>query len=139
MSFTGSRDDASYNRCLQRADFPRFYERFLKACPEAASMFANTDFDRQERLLRHAIGLLLSVHQDAQDHPNVLTRIAERHSRNDLDVAPALYEAFVDSIIEAAAEFDPQFTPEIERGWRAAIAPGIAYMKRTYDAPSAPE
>lgn len=126
---------ASYDRCLRRADFPRFYERFLETCPEAVPMFWNTDFDKQERLLRHAIGLLLSVHEDTPDHPNVLSRIAERHSRRDLDVDPALYDAFVDSIIDAVAEFDPEFTLEIERSWRAAIAPGITYMKRAYDGP----
>lgn len=123
---------ASYKRCLARPDFPRFYRRFLTACPQAAPMFATTDIEGQEKLLRHAIGLLLSVHHEVETEPNVLTRIAERHSQRDLDIDPALYDSFVESLIDVVADFDPEYTPEIGRSWRVAIEPGIRYMKRAY-------
>lgn len=121
---------ASYLRCLNAQDFfPSFYDRFFEACPVVKPMFARTDFDRQHKLLQHAIGLLLSFGAQKGVEPNLLTRVAERHGRNDLKVDPAHYGAFVDSLIQTVARFDPEFTPETEAAWRTATEAGIAYMK----------
>jgi hemoglobin-like flavoprotein len=123
----------SYERCCGRGGFlHEFYLNFLKSCPEAERMFAGTDFDRQTRLLQHAIGLLLIYPGQPEGEPNLLERVAERHSRRDLDVAPALYEPFVDSLIETAGQHDPGFTPEVEAAWRATLSEGVAYMKSRY-------
>jgi hemoglobin-like flavoprotein len=120
----------SYERCCAGGRFlHQFYLNFLKNCPEAEPMFANADFDRQTRLLQHAIGLLLIYPAQPPGEPNLLERVAERHSRRDLDVAPRLYAPFVDSLIETARQHDPQFTPEVETAWRATLAAGVAFMK----------
>jgi len=121
---------ASYDRCCQAPDFlPTFYRNFLTACPEAAPFFARTDFDRQGKLLRHAIGLLLIFPNQPPEEPTLLTRVAERHSRRELDIAPAFYRPFVDSLIETVRQFDRQFTPFIEAAWRTTVEPGVEYMK----------
>jgi len=120
----------SYERCCSGGRFLReFYLNFLKSCPEAEPMFANADFDRQTRLLQHAIGLLLVYPGQPPGEPNLLERVAERHSRRDLDVSPRLYDPFVDSLIETARQYDPHFTPEVETAWRATLDAGVAYMK----------
>ncbi len=67
-----------------------------------------------------------------EEAKHLLRRVAERHSRADLDIDPSLYPAFVDSLIETSKEFDPQFTADVERAWREALAPGIAYMINKY-------
>ncbi len=121
---------ASYERCRESdAFFRSFYRNFFAACPPAEPMFAKTDFDRQIRLLRHAIGLLLIFPIQSRAEPTILTRVAERHSRGDLDVAPELYGDFVDALIDTVAEYDPAFTSDVADAWRAAIAQGIAYMQ----------
>src|SRR5258708_37611179 len=62
---------ASCDRCCQAPDFvPNFYRTFLAACPEAAPMFAETDFERQDKLLRHAIGLLLIFPNQPHTNPH---------------------------------------------------------------------
>ena len=63
------------------------------------------------------------------DEPTILTRVANRHSRRDLDVPPELYGDFVDALVETVAEYDTAFTPEIGEAWRKAIAEGVAYMQ----------
>jgi len=124
---------ASYDRCCRSRDFiPAFYANFFRACPEAQPMFAKTDFSRQHKLLRHALGLLLNFPGHSGAEPNLLTRIAERHGRGDLDVAPRLYPAFVDAMIQTIGEYDPQFTPALESAWRKSVAPGIAYLQSKY-------
>ena len=124
---------ASYRRACARPDFiAAFYRHFLAACPEAEPKFAQTDFERQHKLLQHAIGLLLIFPKQPSDEPGLLTRVAERHSRRDINVPPALYGPFVDSLVATVKQFDPQFTPAIEGAWRTTLATGVVYMKSKY-------
>jgi hemoglobin-like flavoprotein len=121
---------ASYQRCQEDPDFfEAFYRHFFEACPAAQSMFANTDFARQHKLLQHAIGLLLAYDQQPREGPNLLARVAERHGRNDLKVDPAYYDDFLGSLILTAREVDPEFTADTEAAWREATAGGVAYMR----------
>ncbi|HWA56184.1 MAG TPA: globin domain-containing protein [Gemmatimonadales bacterium] len=121
---------ASYERCQEIPHFfEAFYERFFERCPAARPMFDRTDFTRQHKLLQHAIGLLLAYDQHPAAGPNLLSRVAERHGRDDLKVNPAHFDDFLDSLIQTAAAFDPQFTAETEMAWREALAKGVAYMK----------
>jgi hemoglobin-like flavoprotein len=121
---------ASYDRCCQAPDFLHaFYKNFLTACPEAAPRFARTDFQQQRKLLRHAIGLLLIFPTQPAKEPALLARLAERHSRRDLDIDPAFYHPFIESLIATVKQYDGQCTPAIEAAWRETVAPGVAYMK----------
>jgi hemoglobin-like flavoprotein len=122
---------SSYERCLGAAPefFPAFYRNFFRHCPAVEPMFANTDFTRQHRLLRHAIGLLFGFAAHPESGPTLLQRVAERHGPGGLAVPPEHYGPFVDALVETARQFDPTFTPATDAAWRAAIAPGIEYMK----------
>ena len=121
---------ASYERCCQASDFLQaFYRNFLAACPEAVPRFAGTNFDQQTKLLRHAIGLLLIFPNQPSQEPTLLSRVAERHSRRDLDIDPSLYSPFIDALIETVKQFDRECTPAVEAAWRTTVAPGVAYMK----------
>jgi hemoglobin-like flavoprotein len=124
---------ASYQRCCDRPGFfESFYRNFLTVCPEAAPRFARTDFARQNKLLRHAIGVLLIFPKQPDAEPTLLTRIAERHSRRDLAVPASLYPPFVDSLIATVKQYDPICTPEIEEAWRRTVAKGVQYMVSRY-------
>lgn len=121
---------ASYLRCQMAPQFfEGFYRHFFAVCPAARPMFAHTDFSRQYKLLQHAVGLLLSYDQQQPEEPNLLERVGERHGRNDLGVNPSHYHDFVEGLILAARDTDPEFTPDTEVAWRAALAGGIEYMK----------
>jgi hemoglobin-like flavoprotein len=124
---------ASYARCRAKPDFfAAFYRNFFAACPQAAPLFGRTDFERQHKLLRHAFGLLLLFPGQGDTEPDLLARIAERHSRRDLNIDPALYGPFVDSLIVTVRQHDPQFAPAVERAWRRTVALGVAYMQARY-------
>ena len=121
---------ASYERCCARPDFfICFYRNFFRHCPEVEPLFAQTDFERQRGLLRHAIGLLLIFPRQPKAEPTVLTRVADRHGRGDLDINPDLYPAFVESLMQTVAEHDPDFDETVAAAWRQSVAPGIAYMQ----------
>ena len=124
---------ASYERCCAEPGFLRaFYDDFFARCPEAKPRFARTDFERQNKLLRHAFSLLLLFPNEPRTEPGLLTRVAERHSRRDLDIPPALFGPFLDSLIATVERCDPKFSPAVERAWRETLAPGVAYMQSKY-------
>ncbi len=121
---------ASYDRCQKAPEFfQAFYDRFFDESPSVRPMFATTDLGRQQRLLKHAIGLLLSYRPPEPDQPNILSRVAHRHGREDLKIDPALYPGFINSLMRTVASLDPEFTPAIGAAWREATADGIAYMQ----------
>lgn len=120
---------ASYDRCCLKPDFfVCFYRNFFKTCPGVEKMFAKTDFERQHKLLRHAIGLLLIFPNQPEEEPTILSRVAERHGPSDLKVSRDLYPGFVASLLKTVAEHDDDFDETVEEAWRLTVAPGIAYM-----------
>ena len=121
---------ASFDRCCKAPEFLNaFYRNFLSACPEAAPRFANTDFEQQNKLLRHAIGLLLIFPSQPLTEPTLLARLAERHSRRDLDIDPGFYRPFIDALIATVKQYDGECTRAVEAAWRETVAPGVAYMQ----------
>src|SRR5712691_6924907 len=124
---------ASYDRCCAVAHFfEDFYSNFFARCPQAKPMFAHTDFVRQNRLLRHAFGLLLIFPNQPEQEPTILARVAERHSRRELGVDPSLYGAFIDALIDTVRQCDPSFTPAVEAAWRKTVQKGVAYLQAKY-------
>ena len=61
-----------------------------------------------------------------------LERLARRHSRAELDIRPALYDLWLDRLLQAVREFDPLFDIETEAAWRNVLQPGIDFMKSRY-------
>jgi hemoglobin-like flavoprotein len=124
---------ASYQRCCQAADFAAcFYRNLFMVAPHTEARFANTDFNRQHKLLQHAIGLLLSFPAQPATEPTILRRVADRHKAADLDVPPDWYPDFVDALIQTVSEHDDQYSDDIAAAWRTTVAPGIEYMKAQY-------
>jgi len=124
---------ASYERAAAKPEFyASFYANFFKVCPEARPKFAKTDFDRQHKLLHHAIGMLLIYPKHLNDDPNLLSRLARRHGRKDLDIPVSMYPPFVDALIVTLRQCDPSFTDQLETGWRAILTIGTQYMQSKY-------
>lgn len=120
---------ASYERCrLSETFLADFYEAFLGSDPAIPPLFAHTDFDRQRRLLQHALGLLFSFAR--RPNPNLLERIATRHGPAEMNIPADHYPRFLDALLLAVQKHDPEATPAVAEAWRAALAPGIRYMAR---------
>ena len=122
--------EESYRRCQSEPFFRAFYRTLLASNETIRTMFARTDFDRQIKLLQHSIGLLFVYAK--RRNPAILERIAARHGRRDVNVAPELYPLFVESLMATVKEFDPHYGSEVEQAWRMAIAPGIEFMSGWY-------
>jgi hemoglobin-like flavoprotein len=124
--------EKSYARCLAAEDFvPRLYEHFLACDPAIPPYFEHTVFPRQYKVLKHGLGLLVSFSKNPD--PELLDRIAARHSARGIDVPPEHYELFVRSLLKSVEEHDPEYDAETEAAWRAAVQPGLDFMRARYD------
>jgi hemoglobin-like flavoprotein len=126
---------SSLKRCLGVPGFMEsFYESFVSSSAEVREKFRNTDLQRQARMLSDSLYVLAVAVQGQTGSParGDLPRLAERHSRKDLDIRPLLYDHWLTCLIDTARRHDPEFTPEVEAAWRATLAVGIAYMKARY-------
>lgn len=120
---------ASYARCQLAPDFFRaFYNRFLASDPSIPAYFANTRFDRQDKLLQHGVSLLLVY--AGRPNPSLLDRIAERHGPGGLGIPVQLFTPFIESFLATVREFDAGADAATEAAWREALAPGVEYVMR---------
>lgn len=123
--------EESLRRCASEAFFQAFYKRLLQSHAATRAKFAHTDFERQNKLLQHGLGLLFSFAK--RRNPALLERIATRHAKGDLDIPPRDYAHFTESLVAAVREFDPQYSAEVEDAWQRAMAPGIAFIAAQHD------
>jgi hypothetical protein len=123
---------ASLKRCLGAPDFLLdFYGLFMASSDDVRRRFQNTDFKVQTRVLADSLWVMANVAQSERKSPawGDLARVAERHSRRDLDIPPPLYDVWLNCLVQAALKHDPAFTPAIETAWRETLAVGIEYMR----------
>lgn len=126
--------DRSLRRCHANPGFlDLFYETFLASSPKVRERFADTDFEKQKRLLHASFYLILLASEDPENGPErYLGHLASRHSANDLDVGAELYDLWLDSLLAVVRECDPEFDGQIEDAWEQIMGIGIDYLLRHY-------
>ncbi len=125
--------DQSYERVLDvhvndQDIFDAFYEHFINASEEVKEKFADTDMDRQKRMLKKSFYSLL-VFYASNTADEYLKKMAEKHSKKGVDIPAHLYDLWMDSLVATVARFDPLFDEEIGLAWRLVLSSGITYMK----------
>ena len=124
---------ASYQRCRASGGFvDTFYERFLSKSPEVADKFRHTDFAHQKLMLRESLLAMLMFNRNSDAAKKELEKLAERHSRRALDIAPRLYDLWLESLCEAVAEHDPLFNEFLAEQWKKAMQAGIDLIVSKY-------
>jgi hemoglobin-like flavoprotein len=124
----------SFGRCLREKNFiERFYEIFLDSHPEIRPMFAKTDFQKQRMALRRGISAAIAHAAGSSLSKSTMENMAHAHSRQGhAPVRPDLYPYWVDSLIKAIEETDPQITPQLIARWRQGMQVVIDDFIRHY-------
>lgn len=121
----------SFERCNGDPSFlDRFYRIFIDSNDEVRFLFRNTDMEHQKELLT----ITLSYMMMARSSPQLLDRVAIRHNRKNLDIKPHLYHFWLESMVAAVHQTDPEFTREVADAWRRTLQPGIDYLVSRYEA-----
>ncbi len=126
----------SYTRCCTKEEFfTIFYEDFLKKSPEIAPMFAHTDWRQQRKLIKVALKSMILYARDPSEGKvrEHMLSIGKSHSRKGLNVKPELYPLWVDSMLFAIGECDPNYTERLRRDWLKVLNPAIELIISQYD------
>lgn len=125
--------NSSYERCQSRPGFlERFYEIFLGSSPEVAEKFQHTDFSRQREVLKASLYMLMLASLGTPEALQHLERMAQLHSRKQLNIRPELYDLWLSCMLKAVAEFDRLFDEQTDGAWRRVLQHGIDYIKARY-------
>jgi len=128
---TSTQFNDSFERCINDPLFlDKFYEIFLSSSDEVYQMFKNTEMGIQKAMLMTSLVYMSRAHNDS---PGLLSSIAEKHNKHNLDIKPHLYKQWLDSLIMAANSIDPLFDVGTEKLWRETLQPGIDFMISRYD------
>ena len=126
---------ASLGRCLVTQDFlHRFYDLFIASSEEVREKFKHTEFARQTRVLSDSL-YIMAVAAESSDEGvawKEIDRLAAGHSRTQLDIRPELYDTWLECLLKAARDHDPQFSADVEAAWRQTLAPGIERLRSRY-------
>lgn len=126
--------EKSFGRCTVNPNFlDRFYQIFLASHPAIAPMFAHTDMARQKGLLRSGLAMVIMHGQGNSFGTKSLDKIAESHSKKKWNISPSLYPFWVNSLMQAIKECDPQLTPAVEAEWRKVLEAGASYIAAGYN------
>jgi hemoglobin-like flavoprotein len=120
----------SFERCSRDPQFlDRFYALFIGSNDEIRGLFRNTDMTKQKEMLMISLSYMMLAHSN----PNLLDQIAEKHDRNNLDIKPHQYALWLECMLAAVHQTDPEFSREVAAAWRSALQPGIDYLISRYD------
>lgn len=123
----------SYGRVIAKGGFiERFYEIFLNSTPEIGRMFARTDFKKQNEMLERSLSMSLLFPQGNPIAKQVVDRIRLSHDRAHMNVDPALYRYWLDSLVKTVAERDPEFNAALEQQWRRVLQVTLDYLAEGY-------
>ncbi len=116
----------SLRRCYASDGFfGVFFDSLIKRRPQVVTLFEGADEVVLRNFLRNALTLLL---MDATGSPHAKAKIAhvhQRHSPGDLDIDPAWFPDWTESLLQAVRASDPKVTADLERAWRRVIEPGV--------------
>ncbi|HXV65505.1 MAG TPA: globin [Vicinamibacteria bacterium] len=124
----------SLSRSLQSEDFLQaFYDKLMASSDSVRHKFATTDFDRQIGVLRDSLYLMLSAAGTTTGPAHrELEKLGERHSRRQLDIKPEWYELWLDCLLQTVAEYDLEYSAELDTAWRETLRPCIELLKSRY-------
>ncbi|MFL0803301.1 MAG: hypothetical protein K6L81_06260 [Agarilytica sp.] len=131
--------DQSYSRVMENdisglSFFDTFYSKFLDASPDIAEKFKNTDMTAQKKMLKKSFYHLL-IFYGSNQADDYIQKIARSHDKTHLDIQPALYDIWLNTLMATLSEYDDEFTDDVELAWRLVLTPGITYMKFKYSHP----
>jgi serine/threonine protein kinase len=111
----------------ERKFFTKLYENLFTALPEIEVHFQSIDMERQHRILNGAIHTLLNFRPDSPGATKTLDLLAARHAN--LGITERHYAVFLDALEQTIEELGEN-DPEHRAAWRAALGPGMEFMRK---------
>lgn len=124
---------ASLNRCEESEDFlTAFYGRFLDSSQDVRDKFRYTEFRKQKAMLSKSLQLAAGATNGEAESLQDLHERSKTHDRWHHNIKPEMYELWLESLIQTAQEFDPEWNETTESHWRSILGHVIAHMVKRY-------
>ena len=122
--------EASLDRLAAGTPFlDRFYDIFLASSPKVQEKFARTNFYKQKRALQASLyGMLRHMRDQDPETNEYLREIADRHNHTGMNIGAELYDLWLDSLLAALKECDPEWTEGVAAAWERSMSQGIRYF-----------
>lgn len=108
--------------------FGRFYELFRKADPQVDKLFSATHMERQRSMLEESLLYMIDFSRSRLPRERI-EELAAYHGRNHMNIPARLFDVWLECLLTALRERDPELDLDTETAWRVTLAPGLAYMK----------
>lgn len=105
-----------------------FYDAFLARDPEVRRLFAHTDFDRQRDLFLHGIYSLIDYARGGATGRMGIRRLSRIHGAGGMNITRRMYDLWIQCLLDALREHDPEWSPELRVRWEQVLRLGIDAM-----------
>lgn len=109
-----------------------FYDRFLSTSAEIREKFRDTDMETQKQMLLRSLRLSAGATVGDSDSLRELRERAESHDRHHLNIQPILYEFWLNTVIQTASEYDPDWNCDVEQAWQTVLGHVVHQMQQYY-------
>lgn len=124
----------SIMRCKTSQYFAKdFYHNLFFLNPKIEKYFEKTDMDKQYLALIMGLDHIVGVfdHHDSAHHKN-LVRLAETHSKKNLDIHPHFYYYWIDAMVMTLKSHDKYWYKDMEYYVRECLFFPISFMISLY-------
>lgn len=123
----------SYIRAGGQSFVTVFYDRLMESSEDIRKKFEHIDMEAQAKILAHAIVMsFLFVDENHQSATQCLNNIRESHSRRNLDIAPELYDIWLECLVETVGICDPDSNKELLANWHTVMSVAISHIRGGY-------
>ncbi|MDZ4701887.1 MAG: globin domain-containing protein [Rhodothermales bacterium] len=125
---------SSLLRCLSNIHFlEHFYDSFVASSPDVKRAFAHTDMERQMAMLNASLYQMMNLHEKRDDAAHAhMAALGAAHGKHGYGIPPALYDAWLESLMVAVKGCDPRYDDAIDAAWREVMRVGIEVMKANW-------
>jgi hemoglobin-like flavoprotein len=124
---------ASFARCSSTNMLDVFYEAMLEE-PAIRKIFERRqqNLDTIKHKLRRTLVFLLANAADPDLLHLRLQRVASLHSRSAHSVHPRLYRHFIQAMLQAVAQSDPEYDEDVKKAWLHILPVPVNYFIKHY-------
>lgn len=124
----------SIQRSKNNEDFPKiFYRNLFFMNSKIEKYFINTNWEHQEKAFLHAIDNMTHFLEDNSGFSrNQVSRLAQLHSKKNLNIHPHEYYYWIEALILALKEADPHWIESYQYYVREVFFYPISFMISMY-------
>jgi len=123
----------SYIRAGGKSFISTFYARLMDTSEDIRKKFEHVDMKAQAEILDHAIVMsFLFADKSHQSATKCINNVRESHNRKNLNIAPELYDTWLECLVETVGICDPHTNKELQADWHIVMSVAVNHIREGY-------